>query len=1648
LPLNSSYTFTVTATDSDGQPVAGAAVALTVVGPNAATTTITTGADGKATYSYTGVNAGTDYAQAVLAAQPSVASNTASVVWIEPVQSVSTTTIHGRFFTNNYWGDPFLATPASTPVFEQDFPTVNFDPVAGTVANNASGVNEWTRPFTDITTDLAGNYTGTIVAAGNGQQAGSGNLGSFDAVFTGSYTIGSAGDYTFDVLSDDGFIFGIGDGATALAGNVMYNAPASGLTAFESYPIMGTFNHNTGPQPYSIKVHFPAPGVYHYEVDYDETWGASLCLTVRLHSTGEGVTPTGTLALSPTLTSAGAINTSKTYTVSVMDAAGAPIANLPVKLDISGANTGQVPATTDARGLASFTYVGSNTGTDQLQAYAILDGMPALSNTVGQSWVEAGAAAPPVIGSVTPVDGAEITAPTPITASFTPPTGQTITSWQVSYGRSGNSGAPVVLGSGTGAPPATLATFDPTILANGVYTITLTAYASGGVGQSSSVDVIVDGNLKLGRYQVTYQDANVPVGGIPIQVQRTYDSFDKSTGAFGVGWQLGVANFRVYTDGPLGAGGWSQYATSCFLAGLGGGLCQMAWATSRPHYVTVVWPDGHTETFDFTPTAGSNLFWFGSAAFTARSGSTSTLAVVGDGSLSYSGDGNLYGSIGGPLFNPTRFTLTAKDGTVYVLDTASGLVSETDRNGNTVTVDAAGIHSSLGPSLTFVRDGSGRITELDEPGGAKVTYAYNAAGDLASVTDERGSTVTYQYDANHNLTKTIDPAAHPLRTLTYGTDGRLQTVTDADGNTTSISSDPSALQQVVGDPNGQLTTINSFDANGNLVEVSQVFGGQTLSTTRHYDAYGRVTDLTDPLGNHSQWTYDEGGGPSNGNLLSYTDASGYTLTFGNYDAFGQAGSVAGPDGSVLQTSTYDPKTGLLLSTQRPGQPPTTYTYYANGLKHTTNNGSGMTMTYGYDSTGHLTNETDANGRTTTYGFNAAGQLASVTDQSGNTTNYTYDAHGSLTSVQNADGVVYSYGYDDRNRLISTGDPSHSTTYTYDDQGRVQQRTDRNGQVTTFAYDSHSQVTQEIRPGNDITRFTYDPLERLIEADNASSEVTFAYDNAGRVVEQVTCAPEPNGAPCQPSDSSSALPTVKIDYTWDKDGHQTSVSDPAGKTSYGFDANGLLGTITDPSGGTFGFAYDADSRPVTMSIPNGIVVTTKYDSSGLPVAIDSKLGSAAVDQEDYTLDPATGQRVSLSDAGGTQTYTYQANGALSASISNGQPSNAYTWDAAGNITSLPGIAAASISYDSSGRLHSAGSLQYAYDAEGDLIGRTDTATGAWTHYTWNADHQLTSVDGSDGSHGTYKYDPLGRRVESNQSGNVTRYAWDAFNLVAEYNGSNALVASYVNGPTNASVYDATTPAEVLESTRWGSTLYYLHDARGSTVAATRSDGSVAYRNSYSAFGVPTLGDPSDAAYAYAGAQFDTATGLYYMRDRYYDPSIGRFISEDPQAADCYALPLGSWTHYGQSLNLRTPLALNRYTYAGADPIDYLDPSGDFGLPAIGLQVGRAIGCALVCGVLFISSQYMSYSTTIHSPTAQEQGDEILDCAQDYPQLMEDEAVAQDGMGLETALGTPAGDMASPFASEEIVDFIAIYFDSDTGTLLIYSGEASVVFFEEG
>ncbi|HET8891811.1 MAG TPA: PKD domain-containing protein [Candidatus Angelobacter sp.] len=382
--------------DGNNAPVANAVITFTVTGPNATTGTATTDSSGKAKFVYSGAASGVDSIVASTSAgSTTLNSNTSTINWVVPAQPISTTTINGRIFASNGSGT-FNTPPTATPAFVQNFPTINFNPPTGTVPGMPGSIGVNTRPFTDVTTDLNGNFTGSIIAQGNGLQAGVGALFNFQAVFTGSYTVAAAGDVTFNFFSDDGFIFGVNNGATRVSGS-LFNPPPSGLTPFQGYPVMGAFNTATAPVANSITVHFPGPGTYQYEIDYSECCAGELAVTMTSSLSGNhGVPSSGTVTLTPGTNVSKNIGGTATFSALLTDASGAIIPNVPVLFNVAGANTIQFQGVSDSTGRATFSYQSFRTGTDIVQANAQITGMTAVSNQTLVTWNSAANTAPVV----------------------------------------------------------------------------------------------------------------------------------------------------------------------------------------------------------------------------------------------------------------------------------------------------------------------------------------------------------------------------------------------------------------------------------------------------------------------------------------------------------------------------------------------------------------------------------------------------------------------------------------------------------------------------------------------------------------------------------------------------------------------------------------------------------------------------------------------------------------------------------------------------------------------------------------------------------------------------------------------------------------------------------------------------------------------------------------------------------------------------------------------------------------------------------------------------------------------------------------------------------------------------------------------------
>jgi YD repeat-containing protein len=168
------------------------------------------------------------------------------------------------------------------------------------------------------------------------------------------------------------------------------------------------------------------------------------------------------------------------------------------------------------------------------------------------------------------------------------------------------------------------------------------------------------------------------------------------------------------------------------------------------------------------------------------------------------------------------------------------------------------------------------------------------------------------------------------------------------------------------------------------------------------------------------------------------------------------------------------------------------------------------------------------------------------------------------------------------------------------------------------------------------------------------------------------------------------------------------------------------------------------------------------------------------------------------------------------------SYAYTYDNVGNrLTMTDSIGTHNYGYDDLYRLTSATlpSENYTYDPVGNRNPASfvyDNANrllddGAYT-YTYNIENQLIRVSGSSGNQVDYVYDGLGRRIEKDVNGAITRYVYDNEDIIAEYDGSNTLQAKYLHGPGID---------EPLRMERGGQKYWYHADGLGSITAITNS-----------------------------------------------------------------------------------------------------------------------------------------------------------------------------------------------------------------------------------
>ncbi len=629
----------------------------------------------------------------------------------------------------------------------------------------------------------------------------------------------------------------------------------------------------------------------------------------------------------------------------------------------------------------------------------------------------------------------------------------------------------------------------------------------------------------------------------------------------------------------------------------------------------------------------------------------------------------------------------------------------------------------------------------------------------------------------------------------------------------------------------------------NYTRLTEVIDDAGKSTKAKYDAFGRVEEITDNAGSKYVTEYN----PTARNQLSYFVPVSAPATKENhiklqFDAFGNL---------------------------------TTKYAYPNGYNETP-----ISAEYRYNIAGKITGYTDSNVNEYSYEYDKTGRLAKTVFPDGTSTAASYNKFGSpnfehqydedgnvaasrATVIDEAGNKRFTF-YQYNNLLIN------SDAYQSDAMGRIIDKNE-GGATYTMQYDGMSNITKLTSGDTSINyRYGRHGITKIVPADSSVTAIQYAYNNFGRLYGK---------AQDDVSMMYQYTTTGQVEVSWDSLGMITE---------YYYDnlnrVNSVYALNSD-------YVFDYYDDGMVKTVYSGPLTTTyTYDNLNRTTSIITKRGTTTINNLAYTYDNNSNILTETRN-GVTSTYTYDGLNRLKTVNYGDGNTITYYYDARGNHEreSHSNGSEKVFGYDKSNRLISVAENgiitdEYEYNAAGAVISHNNDT---YTYDNWD---RLASAT-INGTAYTYKYDGNGLRTAKNDK----KYIVDINgNVVAERNGSTTTAQNvYING-------------QIMSRKIGGNWYFYLKNAHGDVIGMADSNGNIVNTYTYDAWGnirstgtVETVENPIK----YAGEYTDLSSGLIYLRNRYYDPQVGRFISEDP---------------------IRS--GMNWYVYANNNPVNYIDPLG--------------------------------------------------------------------------------------------------------------------------
>ncbi|WP_339190355.1 MULTISPECIES: RHS repeat-associated core domain-containing protein [unclassified Paenibacillus] len=664
-------------------------------------------------------------------------------------------------------------------------------------------------------------------------------------------------------------------------------------------------------------------------------------------------------------------------------------------------------------------------------------------------------------------------------------------------------------------------------------------------------------------------------------------------------------------------------------------------------------------------------------------------------------------------------------------------------------------------------------------------------------------------------------------------------------------------------------------------------------TQYHVDDLSRAVYVKDPVDNVTTVKYNAWGEQSEasdtyGNLyvnernLKLRKVTNYVVAASGVEAY--RANINNPNlKSSYVEQTYD-QWGRLASTQV--------------FKGWPNQSQPLSELYSYDIVGNNVTYTDPNknlnneGVTTKYTYDALNRLNSVKDALGQTTSYQYDRNGQITettmhnSQTGASINLKSKTYNELGLLNDKKDVAlQNENHLYNQIGLLTQMTDRNGTVSTYQYDERNQQVSSLLTGSGGNT---QQSKGILGSNGIKSDTMEIYLNGVKTASQTTTID--NLKRLTNSSSQATGYTASTGYVYDKANRTTRLMGTHSGvgsfyTNYQYSMQRLNKVQVDGKSSlndaatvnaTYGYFPTGQVKTITYpTLTDGTTLITEYTYDAL-----NRISTMTNKKSSWVLS--------------SYTYLYDNNGNTTSVIevlNNGAgKTTSYEYDKLNRLTKVV-------------RPDGGGTTTYVYDLQGNRQIESNTSSNqselSNTNYTYDLQNTLTKVI-KDSSSTTIDYLPNGLRYQKTSDAVKTQYNYNGNGVVISESKSNGEKANYIRGDRLLVKKDVTTVKDY----------YYLYNGHGDVVQIVDTNGTVVNSYTYDVWGnIVHQTEGISNSFKYAGEIYDEETGLYYLRARYYDPSIGRFINED--------------TYEGQIDN---PLSLNLYTYTINNPLKFIDPSG--------------------------------------------------------------------------------------------------------------------------